>query len=147
VQEDVGPPSEPVELGRKRWIYFFLGWIFFALGVAGGALPLMPGTPFMLLALWAFSRSSRRFHDWLYYHRWFGPSLRRWQAHRVVPNSVRALAYLSMLATLSYTAFFTDVHVAVVVIVAAVMVVGVVFISLCPSAPPAESPGSSGEPS
>jgi hypothetical protein len=38
----------------------------------------------MLVALWAFARSSRRFHDWLYSHRVFGPPLRRWHEERVI---------------------------------------------------------------
>ena len=59
-----------------------LGWTFFALGLLGTVLPLVPTTPFMLLALWAFSVGSERFHRWLYHHPVFGPPLRRWSEER-----------------------------------------------------------------
>lgn len=99
-------------------------------------LPLVPTTPFMLLALWAFSRSSLRFHDWLFTHRWFGPSLQNWANYRVVPWSVRLAAYVSMLASLSYTSFVADVHWAVPVSTAIVVLIGVMFISRYPAKRP-----------
>jgi len=49
-------------------LYFLLGWCFFGLGAVGTVVPGLPTTPFMLLALWAFSKSSQHFHDWLYTH-------------------------------------------------------------------------------
>ena len=106
------------------------------MGVVGAALPLLPTTPFMLLALWGFSRSSKRFHDWLYNHRWFGPSLQNWSEYRVVPWSVRLTAYVSMLASLSYTAFIADFHWLVPTTTAAVVLVGVLVISRCPTERP-----------
>ena len=53
---------------RARPIYLVLGWVFFSLGAVGVVLPLLPTTPFMVLALWAFSRGSVRFEQWLYHH-------------------------------------------------------------------------------
>lgn len=79
-----------------RFLYFCLGWLFFAIGVAGAFLPVLPTTPFMLLALWMFSRSSQRFHDWLYQHRIFGPPLQRWQQYRVIPWTAKAVSVSMM---------------------------------------------------
>jgi len=93
-----GAPPTPA----RRWAWFGLAWLFLALGVVGAALPVLPTTPFLLLALWAFSRSSRRFHDWLYHHRLLGPPLQRWRRERVVPLRVKAVAALSMLASLTW---------------------------------------------
>lgn len=83
----------------RRLVYFALGWLFFALGVLGAVLPVLPTTPFMLLAAWGFSRSSRRFERWLLEHRWFGPGIKRWRAHRVVPTRVKWVSYSTMLVT------------------------------------------------
>ena len=121
---------------RTRILYFVFAWCCFAVGVVGAVLPLLPTTPFMLLALWGFSRSSRRFHHWLYNHRWFGPGLQNWSTHRVVPWPVRITAYVSMLASLSYTAFIADFHWSIPVATAVLVLVGVLFISRCPTARP-----------
>jgi hypothetical protein len=67
--------------------------------VLGAVLPVLPTTPFMLLAAWAFSNSSRRFEHWLLHHRWFGPGIQRWRAHRVVPARVKRVSYATMLVT------------------------------------------------
>jgi len=77
-------------------LYFTMGWVFFGTGVAGAFLPVLPTTPFMILALWMFSKSSERFHRWLYNHRIFGPPLQQWQEHRVIPWPAK-MASVSMM--------------------------------------------------
>jgi uncharacterized membrane protein YbaN (DUF454 family) len=101
-------PSAAVEAAgspRRRFVYATLGWVFFALGVVGVILPIVPTTPFMLLALWAFSNSSQRFHDWLYHHRVFGPPLQRWRRERTVPAWSKVVALGSMGVSFGYLAF------------------------------------------
>lgn len=95
---DVESPSD-VAWGGRRLVYFVLGWFFFGLGVLGAVLPLLPTTPFMLLAAWGFSRSSPRFERWLLQHRWFGPGIVRFRTHRVVPLSVKWVSSSTMLVT------------------------------------------------
>jgi hypothetical protein len=97
-------PADPVPSRRQRWAFLALAWVSFALGVVGILLPIVPTTPFMLVALWAFSRSSRRFHDWLYHHRLFGPPLQRWRRERVVPWWTKAIALGSMAVSMAYVA-------------------------------------------
>lgn len=80
----------------RRWALFFLGWLFTGLGMIGVFLPLLPTTPFLLLALWCFARSSRRFHSWLLNHSRFGPLLRDWEQHRVIPLRAKLVAVTSM---------------------------------------------------
>ncbi len=50
----------------KRSLYFLLGVLALLLGIIGIILPLVPTVPFILLALWAFARSSQRMHTWLH---------------------------------------------------------------------------------
>ncbi len=80
-----------------------LGWFFVALGMVGVVLPLVPTTPFLLLALLCFSRSSPNFYHWLYRHRVFGESLRAWQEERRIPKSAWVMigVMLSISATVS----------------------------------------------
>ena len=114
-------------------VYFLLGWIFFGLGAVGTVVPGLPTTPFMLLALWAFSRSSKRFHDWLYAHRLFGPPLHQWRTHRIIPVRVKLLSATTMVVSFTYLAFFTKLHILVKILVALVMLYGAVFILSQPS--------------
>jgi uncharacterized membrane protein YbaN (DUF454 family) len=116
-----------------RSLYFLLGWCFFGLGAVGTVVPGLPTTPFMLLALWAFSKSSQRFHDWLYAHPVFGPPLQQWRSHRVIPGKAKLLAVATMTASLVYLAFFTDISVWIKVGTGLVMLYGAAFILTKPS--------------
>jgi len=69
-----------------------LTWGCIGLGTAGLALPLLPTTPFLLLAAWSAPKGSPRLAAWLHGHPRFGPSLAAWQAHRAVPRRAKALA-------------------------------------------------------
>lgn len=73
----------------KHMLLNIIGWLSVILGAAGVVLPLLPATPFILLAAWCFARSSPRFHHWLVYRSWFGGMIRQWQQHRCLPVKAR----------------------------------------------------------
>jgi uncharacterized membrane protein YbaN (DUF454 family) len=85
----------------KRWFLMALGWLAFATGIVGIVLPLLPTTPFMLLAAALFARSSPRFHRWLLTHRWFGPPIVDWQQYRGIRRHARRRAIIFILLTFS----------------------------------------------
>jgi uncharacterized membrane protein YbaN (DUF454 family) len=119
-----------------RPLYFFLGWCFFGLGAVGTVVPGLPTTPFMLLALWAFSKSSPRFHDWLYAHKLFGPPLQQWRTHRVIPLKPKILAILTMAVSFTYLALFTELNLWLKGTIALLMLYGAGFILSKPSRMP-----------
>ncbi len=92
----------------KNLILKVIGGISLMLGVLGAFLPLLPSTCFILLATWAFSKSSPRFHDWLYYDSPFSISIQNWQQHRTVPNKVKMIATLSLVSSFALTAMFVS---------------------------------------
>lgn len=111
-----------------------VAWIlFFGLGAVGTVVPGLPTTPFMLLALWAFSRSSERFHNWLYNHRLFGPPLQQWHKHRVIPRNAKILSVSMMTLSLAYLLIFTEVSMWLKVTTLLVMLYGAWFILTKPS--------------
>ncbi len=118
-----------------RHAYFLIAWLFFALGAIGMVVPGLPTVPFMLLALWAFSKSSKRFHDWLYAHRIFGPPLQQWHMHRVIPLKAKIVSLLSMALSLTYLILRGNTPGWLLGITAVLMAYGAWFILSHPSRP------------
>lgn len=75
-----------------RIAWMVLGWLALLAGMIGIFLPVLPTTPFVLLAAACFARGSPRFYFWLCSHRLFGPVLRDWQMHRSIPRRAKRLA-------------------------------------------------------
>jgi uncharacterized protein len=89
-----------------RTLYLVTGWMFVGLAAAGVALPLVPTTPFLIVAAACFARSSPRFHAWLLGSRVFGPLIRTWQESRSIPRRAKALAVLVIAVVGGCTAVF-----------------------------------------
>ena len=68
-----------------RIILLSLGFLCVGLAFIGIFIPGIPTTPFLIVALWAFAQSSKKFHAWLLNHKRFGTVLRNWESHKVVP--------------------------------------------------------------
>lgn len=83
-----------------RSIYMLAGFLMTAIGIVGVFLPLLPTTPFLLVAAWCFSRSSPRFEQWLLDHRTLGPPLANWRREGAI--SARAKIAAVGLIALSY---------------------------------------------
>ncbi len=127
-------PHHPTSItGAARMLYLALGWLFFGLGVLGAFLPVLPTTPFMILALWAFSNSSERLRTWLYTHRIFGPSLQRWQEHGVITARAKMASIGAMSASLVYLVFFSGLAWPWLAATAALMAYGAYYILTKPS--------------
>ncbi len=112
-----------------------LAWLNLGLGLAGLVLPVMPTTVFLLIALWAFSKSSPRFHDWLLGHPRLGPRLRDWQRYRAIPARAKALALATMAASFAYSVLFTASHWALQAALGLALSAVAAFILSRPSAP------------
>ena len=82
-----------------------LGWICLGLGVLGVFLPVMPTTVFILVAAWAFARSSPALHQWLREHPRFGHSLIAWEEHRAMPRRAKRIALAMLLVSYGITAW------------------------------------------
>src|SRR5512145_1590412 len=86
-----------------RWLLLGIGWLSVALGVIGIFVPVLPTTPFLLLAAACFVRSSRHFYQWLVDHPHLGPWIRDYLEGNGIPlkGKVYALALMWASITLS----------------------------------------------
>lgn len=87
-------PSEARRDGRLP--LRLLGCAAVGLALAGVVLPVLPTTPFLLLATWAFARSSPRLDAWLRTHPRLGPPLAAWEDRRAIPRKAKAIAGVSL---------------------------------------------------
>ena len=129
-------PSEPPIESRFRFVFLTIGFLCVGLGMLGAFLPLLPTTPFLLIALWAFSRSSRRFHHWLYTHPRFGPRLQAWDEHGVVPVRVKLASLSAMSVSFALMAFVLRVKWHVLAAAGLIMLIGATYVLSRPSRPP-----------
>ena len=76
----------------RKLFYLFLGFFFVVLAILGIFLPLLPTTPFLILAAMFFSKSSKRWHNWLISNKVFGPILSNWESYRCIPHGAKILS-------------------------------------------------------
>lgn len=91
-------PTEaaPARSALARWAYKLLAILSLALGILGVFLPVLPTTPFILLAAWAATRGSPTLLAWLESHPMFGQMLRDWRRGGVVSRKAKWSATIVM---------------------------------------------------
>lgn len=112
----------------KKIILLSIGWICVGLGFIGIFVPGLPTTIFLIVALWAFTKSSKKLRIWLLNHKKFGPFLRDWQEHRVVPLRAKILMVIlqtCVVIMVHYT--FNNLFITIGLIVILVLVAGYVL--------------------
>ncbi len=95
--------------GGKRILFLTLGIVSLILGVIGILLPLLPTTPFALLAAYFFSKSSERLHDWLINQRTLGPLIKDWERYGVIRLKAKWMATVMIILLFSYSLIFVPV--------------------------------------
>lgn len=117
-----------------RALWLTAGLVATACGIAGVVLPLVPATPFLLLAAYAFARSSPRLHGWLVSHRHLGPPISNWNRYGAISRRAKIAAMFVMVATL-VSSVVIGVGVEILLIQIAVMSLAAAFILTRPDGP------------
>lgn len=97
------------ETRARNWIRPLLvtfGTLFVGLGIVGIFVPVLPTTPFLLLAAACYARSSPRFYRWLLYNRWFGDYIRNYRQRKGIPLKVKVLTITLLWVTIGASAIF-----------------------------------------
>ncbi|WP_067863453.1 YbaN family protein [Neptuniibacter marinus] len=116
-----------------RSIYLIAGCLCVVLGFIGVILPLLPTTPFLLVAAFCFSRSSERLHKTLLNNRYFGKYIRDWEDGGIIPFKIKVLATTMMVLMVIYPLFFRSFHLGLKAGVVVTIVIAMIYIWSRPS--------------
>jgi uncharacterized membrane protein YbaN (DUF454 family) len=116
-----------------RGVYLAVGLLFVALGFVGAFLPVLPTTPFLILAAGCFARSSRRLESWLLDHPRFGPTLRDWRERGAIPRKAKMMSLAG--TTVGFILFWLGSHPGplLATAVTALMLFGLAYVFTRPS--------------
>jgi len=114
----------------RRSFFLFVGFLALGLGILGMALPVLPTTPFLLLAGAMFLRSSERMTHWLFNHKVFGPPVRNYMEHRTVEKRSKILALSLMWPTILISAYIVEQTWLKVLLIVIALLVSVHILSL-----------------
>ncbi len=110
----------------KKWLLIIVGSISVVLGMLGIFLPLLPTTPFLLLAAACYVRSSERFYHWLITHKWFGHHIKNYRERHGIPLRAKVMAlsllWLSMGSSIIFVVPLTSVKILLLAIASGVTI-------------------------
>lgn len=120
---------------KKSWLtrlaLILAGSFFLGIGIIGILLPLLPTTPFILLAVSCYARSSNKLHDWLLNNRWLGNYIKNYRAGRGIPAKVKIVSISFLWVVIGYSVIFV-VHILLIkillIIIAALVTLHILFI-------------------
>lgn len=128
--DGVNKKSEPVTQQEQvqnpilKKLLILVGTFCVILGVIGIFLPILPTTPFLLLAAWCYARSSDRFYHWLINNKWFGSYIKNYREGKGVPLKVKLLSISFLWLTILFSIFFIidNLYIRVILLIIAIAV-------------------------
>ena len=122
--------SNKITSSLIRWALIIAGTFFVGLGILGIIIPLLPTTPFLLLAAACYARSSKRFYNWLLNNKWVGNYIKNYRERKGVSLIVKVLSISFLWITLGY-AVISVVNILLVRIILILLAIGVTVHILC----------------
>lgn len=105
-RRDYGHEMRKHRLLWVRLVFAASGTLFLLIGIVGIFVPVLPTTPFLLLATACYARSSRRFYNWLMNHQTFGSLIVEWRTYRSIPWRVKRVAVVTLIMTFGSSIVF-----------------------------------------
>lgn len=125
--------AQPMTSRTGRYLMIAFGWLCVGIGLVGVVVPGLPTTVFLLIAAWAFSRSSERFQRWLVEHPHLGPPVKAWRDRGAIPLKAKVLAVVMMSGSLAIIIAYGGGWI-LPTIVGAIMVCAAAFVISRPNA-------------
>ena len=116
-------------LQLKKHLFVGLGFIFLAIGIIGIFLPILPTTPFALLAAYLFGKSSPKFYKWCLSLPVIGPAIVDWNQYQRVSKKSKAVASVTITATVAFVWSRPTIPIAVKIAATAVQLYILVFVN------------------
>lgn len=111
-----------------------IGLLFLGLAILGVALPVLPTTPFVLIAAACFAKSSPRLHQKLLENKMFGPLIINWQTHKIISLRSKVIALTTMLLSFGWSFYIID-DLLIVGIIAILMIGPFIYVARLATAP------------
>jgi uncharacterized membrane protein YbaN (DUF454 family) len=115
------PVSPQVQSKTKKFFLKITGLLFVGLAILGVVLPILPTTPFLLVAAACFAKSSPRLQKKLLANKTFGPLIHEWQQHRSIPRKAKRIALLTMILSVVWSAYLLQSLMLTVIVFALVI--------------------------
>lgn len=123
------PQGSAIIFMKLRFLmYLTLGFIFVGLATLGAFLPVLPTTPFLIVAAACFARSSKKWHQWLLNNPTFGPTIRNWEEKRCMSRKCKVLALSVIFVCGVYSAGFAVDQIHLRVTAAVLVLAGMIFV-------------------
>ena len=91
----------------KKYLWMGLGFLSLGMAYIGVVVPGIPFSIFLVFAAYCFAKSSKKWHDWLYNHKYFGPFLTNWTQKKVFPTWAKYMMIAVMSSSLAFLWFST----------------------------------------
>ena len=118
-----------------RLLYGTLGTLFLGLGLLGIPLPVLPTTPFLLLAAACYARSSVKFYNWLLNNKYVGPFIHNWRIHRSIPLRAKIIAISLLIFTMGISILFVIPLLIAKVVVGLIGLAVIIYLLSLPTLP------------
>ncbi len=89
-----------------RFILYLSGFLFLGLGILGVFLPILPTTPFLLLAASVFMHTNKNIYVWMFNNPWFGKQFKNYVKNKSVSKTVKISSIIILIATMAYSIVF-----------------------------------------
>jgi uncharacterized membrane protein YbaN (DUF454 family) len=117
----------------KKSIFLIIGSLALAAGFVGIFLPVLPTTPFVLLAAWCFFRSSPRLYEWIISNERFGDTIKNYNQGKGITKTTKIKAIVMMWLTISASVYFTITSLSLIAFLYGVAIVVTIYLIRLPT--------------